>query len=181
VIIGHSEGALIAALAAQKVKTCGVVSLSGSSLDLGALIESQNGLAHRSPALIAAIHQIIASLRARKPVADVPPELAGVFGPQAQTYAMSMINIDPVAELARVKAPVLVIQGDNDLQVGVEDAKALAAGHPGARLVIVPGMTHVLKLGPTTLAGNFGTYMNPKLPLAPAVVVAIADFMRGQR
>jgi len=181
VIIGHSEGALVAALTAQKVKTCGVVSLSGSALDLGALIESQNGLAHRSPALIAQIHLIIASLRAGKPVSDVPPQLAGVFGPQALTYSRSMINIDPVAELAKVKAPVLVIQGDNDLQVRVDDARALAAGHPGATLVIVPGMTHVLKIGPTTLAGNFGTYMNPKLPLAPAVVAAITDFMRARR
>ena len=51
IILGHSEGALIAALAAQKVKTCGVVAVSGASRDLGAVIESQNALAGRTPAM----------------------------------------------------------------------------------------------------------------------------------
>lgn len=175
VILGHSEGALIAALAAQKVKTCGVVSVSGSARDLGALIESQNGLAGRSPALIKQTHQIL-SLRAGQPVTDVPPALKGVFGPDAQAYTMSMINIDPVAELGKVKAPVLVLQGDNDLQVKVEDARALAA-RPGARLVIVHGMTHPLKLAAPGIAANFQTYTNPELPLAPEVIPAIVDFI----
>ncbi len=181
VILGHSEGAFIAALAAQKVKTCGVVSISGTSRDFGALVESQNALARRSPALIARTHEIILSLRAGKPVSDVPPELNGVFGPDAVAYTMSMINLDPTAELAKVRAPALVIQGDNDLQVRVDDAKALAAAKPGAKLVIVPGMTHPLKLAGKDLPSNFKTYVDPTLPLAPAVVPAIAEFVRDRR
>ena len=181
VILGHSEGALIAAMAAQKVKTCGVISASGSARDLGALIESQNALAHRSPELAARTHEIILSLRAGRAVGEVPPELKGAFGPDVQAYTMSMISIDPVAELAKVKAPVLVLQGDNDLQVGVDDAKALAAT-PCARLVLVSGMTHVLKLAPRNdMRANFTTYINPALPLAPGVIPAIADFVRARR
>ena len=179
VILGHSEGAFIAALAAQKVKTCGVVSVSGTSKDFGALVESQNALARRSPALIARTHEIILSLRAGKPVADVPPELKGVFGPDAVGYTRSMINLNPAAELAKVRAPVLIIQGDNDLQVGVDDAKALAAANPGSRLVIVPGMTHVMKLAAKDLPSNFKTYIDPTLPVAPEVVPAIVEFVRA--
>ena len=160
VILGHSEGALIAALAAQRVKTCGVVSVSGAAHDLGAVI--------------------IVSLRAGKPVSDVTPALARTFGPEVQAYEMSMINIDPVAELAKVKAPVLVLQGDNDLQDNVGDAKSLAA-RPGAKLVVLKGVNHVLKVAPTDMVGNFMTYANPNLPLAPGVASAIVAFVGAQR
>ena len=34
------------------------------------------------------------------------------------------------AALAKVRAPVLIVQGDNDLQVKVEDAQRLAAAQP---------------------------------------------------
>jgi pimeloyl-ACP methyl ester carboxylesterase len=178
VILGHSEGALIAALAAQKVKTCGVVSASGSAKDLGTLIESQNALARRSPELIAKTHEIILALRAGKTVSDVPPELANVFGPDAQAYTRSQINIDPPTELAKVQAPVLVLQGDNDLQVSVDDARALAA-KSGGKLVIVAGMTHVLKTASPKFADNVKTYTDPTLPLAPEVIPALADFIRA--
>jgi hypothetical protein len=180
VILGHSEGALIAALAAQRVKTCGVVSVSGAAHDLGAVIESQNALASRTPAMIEQTHEIIVSLRAGKPVSDVTPALARTFGPEVQAYEMSMINIDPVAELAKVKAPVLVLQGDNDLQDNVGDAKSLAA-RPGAKLVVLKGVNHVLKVAPTDMVGNFMTYANPNLPLAPGVASAIVAFVGAQR
>jgi len=180
VILGHSEGALIAALAAQKVKTCGVVSVSGAARDLGEVIESQNALAGRTPAMIERTHEIIVSLRSGQPVRDVPPPLAGTFGPESQAYEISMININPVAELAKVKAPVLVLQGDNDLQDNVVDAESLAA-RPGAKLVILKGVNHVLKVAPTDMVGNFMTYANPGLPLAPGVVSAIVTFVDAQR
>ena len=54
--------------------------------------------------------------------------------------------VDPAAELAKVKAPVLIVQGDNDLQVKVEDARLLAAAQPRAQLLIVKGMNHMLKI-----------------------------------
>jgi len=181
VILGHSEGALIAALVAQKVKTCGVASVSGAARDLGAVIESQDALAGRTPAMIERTREIIASLRAGEPVADVPPALARTFGPDVQAYEMSMININPVAELAKVKAPILVLQGDNDLQSSVEDAKSLAAATPGAKLVILKGVNHVLKVAPTDMVGNFMTYANPSLPLAPGVIPSIVAFVGEQR
>jgi pimeloyl-ACP methyl ester carboxylesterase len=179
VILGHSEGALIAALAAQKVKTCGVISASGSSRDFGALVESQNAIAQRPPELVARQHAIILELRRGHEVSDIPPELAGVFGPAIQPYTRSMINLDPVAELRKVKAPVLVLQGDNDLQVRVDDAKALAA-RPGAQLVVVKGMTHPLKLATSDVKTNIATYLDPALPLAPDAVAAIIAFVRAR-
>ena len=79
-----------------------------------------------------------------------------------------------------MKAPVLVVQGDNDVQVKVEDARRLAAAAK-VEPVIIPGMNHVLKLAPKDVGGNFMTYMNPKLPLAPGVAEAIAGFVLARR
>ncbi len=79
-----------------------------------------------------------------------------------------------------MKVPVLVVQGDNDLQVKVEDARRLAAA-AHVEPVIVPGMNHVLKLAPTTVTGNFMTYINPNLPLAPGVAEAITGFVLARR
>jgi pimeloyl-ACP methyl ester carboxylesterase len=180
VLLGHSEGALVATLAAAKVKICGLVLVSGTSRDLGELILSQVKLANLSAAEADKLRQIIADVRAGKPPQDVPPKYAGVFGPDALPFTRSEISLDPVAALAKVKAPVLVMQGDNDLQVDVQDAERLAAA-AGVKPVIVPDMNHVLKIAPRKMIGNFMTYGNPNLPLAPAVADAIADFVLARR
>ena len=64
------------------------------------------------------------------------------------------------------------------LQVKVTDAKALAAAQPKAKLVIIPGVNHVLKIvAGDSPSANFATYSNPSLPIAPGVVDAIAGFV----
>jgi pimeloyl-ACP methyl ester carboxylesterase len=180
VLLGHSEGALVATLAARKTRLCGVVLVSGTSRNLGDLILDQVGLAHLSEADTAKLRQMIADVRAGKPLQDVPHQYAGVFGPDALPFTRSEISLDPVAALAKVKVPVLVVQGDNDLQVKVEDAERLAAAK-GVKPVIIPGMNHVLKLAPTKMVGNFLTYANPNLPLAPGLVEPIAEFVLARR
>ena len=61
----------------------------------------------------------------------------------------------------------------------VADARLLAAARPDARLVLVPGMNHILKIAPTDRAGNAATYADPKLPLAPGLMEAITAFVAG--
>ncbi|HEY5410702.1 MAG TPA: alpha/beta fold hydrolase, partial [Caulobacteraceae bacterium] len=180
VLLGHSEGALVATLVEHKVRLCGLVLASGASQNLGDLIEAQDALAHRSPELSARIREIIQAMRAGQAVGEVPKGYDSLFGPKAEGYTRSEIAIDPTAELAKVKVPVLVVQGDNDLQVKVEDARRLAAA-AGVQPAIVPGMNHVLKLAPKTVTGNFMTYINPSLPLAPGVAEAITGFVLARR
>jgi len=180
VALGHSEGALIAALMAQKVRLCGLVSVSGSGRDLGSLIEAQTVMLHVAPDVAAQIQAAIQAERAGQPIPAVPKGYDSVFGPKAEPYNRSEISLDPAAELAKVKAPVLVIQGDNDVQVKVEDAQRLAAA-AHVQPQIIPGMNHVLKLAPKDVRGNFMTYMNPSLPLAPGVAEAVTAFVLERR
>ncbi len=179
VILGHSEGALIAALAAQQADVCGLVSLSGAGRSLGDIIDEQMRDAGTPAPVAERIHAIIVSLRAGKPVADIPPALTSLFRPSVQPYLISEINLDPAAELAKARAPVLIVQGDNDLQVKVADAQRLAAAQPRAQLAILKGMNHVLKLAPPDRPGNLATYANPDLPLAPGLIPAIVAFIKA--
>lgn len=179
-LIGHSEGALIAEIAAQDANgICGLVLISAPGRKLGAIIRSQLDANPNNPAdLKQTAGDILSKLEAGKTVSDVPQLLAGLFRPSVQPYLISEINLDPAALLTRVKLPVLVLQGDNDLQVSVEDAKLLAAAKQDAKLVILPGVNHVLKDVPKDRAANIASYGNPQLPVAPGVVDNVVAFLK---
>ena len=178
ILLGHSEGALIAALAAQKIATCGVIEVSGAGRPLGVVLRQQLAAQKLPPPLMAQIETALSELEHGRQVANIPG-LEALFRPSVQPYLISQLTIDPAKALAAVKAPVLILQGDNDLQVSVQDARLLAAARPDARLVIVPGMNHVLKSAPTDRAGNLATYADPGRPLAPGVMEAILAFVRS--
>jgi fermentation-respiration switch protein FrsA (DUF1100 family) len=77
---------------------------------------------------------------------------------------------------------MLIEQGDRDLQVGLADARALAAADPRAKLVVVSGANHVLKAVATDdRAANLATYGDASLPLAPGIVAAVADYVARPR
>ena len=185
VILGHSEGALIGAMAAAHVPQCGVIEISGPGRPLGVLVEEQlraQATAAGTPAategLNVALH-ILTELRAGRTVADVPPFLTAIFRPSVQPYLISELNIDPAQTLAAVHTPALIMQGNTDLQVSVADAQRLRAGRPDARLVILDGVNHVLKDAPVERGANIAAYADPNLPLSAAVVPTLLEFVRN--
>lgn len=78
--------------------------------------------------------------------------------------------------MAKLEIPVLIVQGTTDLQIKVEDAKALAAAKKDAKLVIIKGMNHTLRLA-STLQEQMKAYYNTSLPLAPTLADEIAAFL----
>ena len=176
VILGHSEGALIAAMAAQKTPVCGVIEVSGIGRAFGVVLREQIAASGAAPQAIREVDAVLVKLEHGQTVPDIPATSA-LFRPSVQPYLISQLNIDPPAELKAVKAPVLILQGDHDIQVSVDDARRLAAARPDARLVILPGVNHVLKSAPADRAGNVATYADPNLPLGPGVAEAILDFV----
>ncbi|MGH9522391.1 MAG: alpha/beta hydrolase family protein [Terriglobales bacterium] len=179
-ILGHSEGALIGALAAAKTKNiCGFVSISGAGRSAPDVLAAQLSAQHGGlpQPLLGQALAVIATLKKGQTVADPPPQLSALFRPSAQPYLISWFAYDPVKAIGSVSAPILIVQGTTDLQVSVADAKLLAAGHPGAELALLDGVNHVLKSAPPDHAANISTYSEPDLPLAPGVVTVIADFV----
>ncbi len=181
VLIGHSEGALVATMAAETTPVAGVVSVAGAGEPAAAVLRRQFHSGAMPAALIAPAEATLDSLETGKPVADPPPELAALFRPSVQPYLMSWLPLDPAKELAKLTVPVLIVQGSTDLQISKRDAGLLAAAKPDAKLVIVPDMNHVLKTAPLDRAANVATYSDPSLPLAPGLLDAVAGFVEATK
>ncbi|CEJ87184.1 Alpha/beta hydrolase fold protein [Hyphomicrobium sp. GJ21] len=178
-ILGHSEGALIATLAAQRVKVAGIILVAGAGEPAAALIARQLSDAGVPEHLQIESKRISQSLARGVAVADVPPELTALYRPSVQPYLMSWLPLDPAAELARLTAPALIVQGTHDLQIRVEDAQRLAAGRPNSKLVLIEAMNHVLREAPKERAANLAIYGAFDKLLAPELVPAIASFIEA--
>jgi len=179
VLAGHSEGALIATLAAQRTTVAGLVLIAGTGERIDATIDRQLMAAKVPDELQQASRRITEQLKQGKPVADVPAALMSIYRPSVQNYMMSWLTRDPVAELRKVRGPVLIIQGSTDFQVLVDDAKHLSEARPDAKLLIIDGMNHILKPAPADRAGNIATYKDPNLALSAPLVPAITSFVKG--
>lgn len=177
-ILGHSEGALVAMLAAQRAEVAGLVLVASAGEPAGQLIERQLAAAGVPRALQETSRRIVATLERGQTVQDVPPELMALYRPSVQPYLISWLSLDPAAELARVPASALVVQGTTDLQVSTDDARRLAAARPETELVLIEGMNHVLKQAPPERAANLAAYADPGLPLAPGLATAIGTFLK---
>jgi len=114
--------------------------------------------------------------------ATLPLPLQRVFPAAVQGFLIDLLAQRPAALAAGLKVPVLVVQGDRDIQVGVDDARTLAAAAPGAKLVVVPGVNHVGKsVASDDRAANLAAYRDSSLPIAPAIVDAVAGFVTAKR
>ncbi|MFC5500090.1 alpha/beta fold hydrolase [Caenimonas terrae] len=107
-----------------------------------------------------------------------PGRPLGLFDPRVQDFLIHTMAIDPAREIARYGKPVLVVQGDRNLQVGMGDAILLTRACPAAELALVTDANHVLKRVPGSgRAANLASYADPSLPMADGVVDAIATFI----
>lgn len=176
-VFGHSEGALTAALIAQRADLAGVILAAGAGRPAVDVIREQLRAGATPPELAARADAVFDALRRDETVDDVPAALAALFRPSIQPYLRSWLFLDPAEELARSRVPALVLQGDRDVQIPVADARRLAAARPGVRLTVLPGVSHILKPAPEDRAGNIASYADPALPLAPAAVDAVAEFI----
>jgi pimeloyl-ACP methyl ester carboxylesterase len=179
-IVGHSEGALIGTIAAHRAEASGFVSIAGAGRPAADILREQLGR-QLPPTLLAGAETTIATLQAGRTVESPPPELAALFRPSVQPYLISWFRYDPAAELARLRVPVLIVQGTTDVQVPVDDAKRLAAAAPEATLLIIDGMNHVLKSVGTDPAAQRASYGDPTLPVVPELVDAVAGLVRRAR
>ncbi len=176
VIAGHSEGALIGALAAAHTPTCGLISISGMGRPFDEVVNAQLVAAHVPDAVMQSVAQVWVELKAGRLVPSVRAT-DPLFRPSVQPYLISTLAHPPTEAIAAVRSAVLILQGTTDLQVSLDDAQRLAAARPGAKLVVLNGVNHVLKTAPLDRAANIATYGQPDAPLAPSVMPAISAFI----
>lgn len=102
-----------------------------------------------------------------------------IFRPSVQPYLITLFKQDPAAAFARLKMPALIVQGSNDIQVGVGDAQMLKAAKPDAQLALIEGMNHVLRIVPNDVKRQLASYKDPQLPLASELGSRIIGFIDG--
>lgn len=177
ILIGHSEGALIASLAAEPAGASAVITLAGSGRPVADVLREQ--LAQRlSPRQLVKGNALLDRLQAGQTSLDVPAPLRQVFRPSVQPYLISLFRQDPAQTFARLTVPALIIQGRNDVQVDVEDAERLKAARPEAELVLIDGMNHMLRISPRDMSQQRESYNNPELPLARELGERVVAFIR---
>lgn len=177
ILIGHSEGASTAMLAALEGSVDAVVSISGTGRDLATLLRDQLE-GKLPPNLESEADRIIDSLSQGKKVTNSPPALAALFRPSVQPYLIEWMKIDPVKVAAKLNMPLLIIQGDTDIQVKVEDARMLHGANPKSELEIIEGMNHVLRIIKDP-QDQLPSYSDPTRPLAPTLVPKILTFIKN--
>lgn len=175
-IVGHSEGSLIGMLAARKSSATAFVSIAGAGDAASAILRRQ--LTGRlTPGLTSINEKILTALDAGKLWPDVPPQLNAIYRPSVQPYLISWFRYTPSVEIGKLNIPVLIVQGDTDIQVSPSDAQTLRKGCEKCSLQIVSGMNHIMKSVPADNARQMASYGDPALPLAPDLVKSIVPFL----
>lgn len=178
IIAGHSEGSLIGMAAAQKSSNVkAFISIAGSGTPAHLLIEEQ--LRRQSEPVSNEAAKINKELCAGRTVEDVPNHLAALYRKSVQPYLISWFRYDPAKEIAKLKIPVLILQGDKDIQVGVKEAQKLYMARIFSSFYIIENMNHVLKHCDSDNALlQLETYKNPELPIKSELVEHITRFIK---
>lgn len=175
-VAGHSEGSLIGMMAAAKAD--GFISIAGVGQSADNVLKDQLRVQPQSVQDVT--FSIIDSLKLEMPVKKVSPFLHSLFRPSVQPYLISWFKKDPQTEIKKLRIPILIVQGTNDIQVAVGEANLLAAANANAKLVLVEDMNHILKNAKGNRQENISTYSNPSLPISGKLVQSISDFIKQQ-
>jgi len=169
-VIGHSEGAMVGMLSANKLRANAYVSVCGPGENIAATLQRQ--IADER------VVSILDSLKKGVQLASVPSEFQAAFRLSVQPYLISWMKYEPAMEIKKLNMPVMIIAGTTDIQVPVADAEALKKAKPTATLSIIEGMNHVLKNAPADKAANMVTYTQSSLPLNTEFVRALTSFLK---
>jgi pimeloyl-ACP methyl ester carboxylesterase len=175
--IGHSEGSLIGMLASQKKKVSGYVSVAGAGRPIDVILEEQMQRQPLPDSVKQQISQILNQLKQGKEVNDFPEILSPLFRKSIQPYMISWLKYSPRKEIKKLNCPVLIIQGDCDIQVKTEDAKNLHEANKKSTLEIIPQMSHTLKDAGKDCVDQNKTYSDGSMPVDKILVDDIVKFI----
>jgi uncharacterized protein len=174
-LIGHSQGSLIGMLA-SKVNVDKYISLAGPAESFDTTLVRQIRELNGDEAANK-LQQHFTELKNTGDIKNLDPELATLFNPINKKFFNSYNNYVPTQEIKKVTIPTLIINGTNDSQITVEDAKALHNSKPDAEIKIIDKMNHVLKII-ESMDDNEDALLKPDFPLSMKLVEAIEVFIK---
>jgi pimeloyl-ACP methyl ester carboxylesterase len=205
-LIGHSEGGIIAPMLAAEVEDVRYIAmLAGPGVGSDTLMLQQTEAIYQlqedDPQKVDSVLTISSQLYAAvKNIEDMPSlrdsllaifqansegtelqfnqQIAGLMSPWYRYF----IKIVPSTYLTKVKCPVLVLNGDKDLQVLAEPntegiRKALEkGGNEQVAIQILPNLNHLFQ---TSETGDPSEYTELDETFAPVAMKAIADWINS--
>lgn len=175
-VVGHSEGALLALLAAKRAKIDRLVLVSPAGAPLGQVLRKQFSRQPMAEDLAAEIDRVLTALETGKETGPIKPPVDRLFRPSVQPFLKSVLTLDPAPLVKSIAMPILVIGGGADLQVGRLDLEALIAARSGVIMHWEPGMTHMLKEVRDDDPSQIAAYTDPTVPVMGTVIARIAQF-----
>ena len=172
ILVGHSQGSLVAMLAAESIDK--YISLAGPSKSADQVIMNQ--ITESAPFLDSITKAHFKELNEKGTVKKVNPMLQSVFAKQNQAFLRSWIQYNPSEEIKKISVPILLIHGTEDLQVKTQEASNLLLANKDAQLVFIKGMNHVLK-EVNSIIENQSSYTKPDYPLSTKLVQVIVEFV----
>ncbi|WP_434668545.1 alpha/beta hydrolase [Klebsiella sp. B345] len=179
-IIGHSEGGLVALASAQGEDVCGVILVATPGRPMGEVLRGQFKANPANAFLLEEALPIIDALEHQRRVntKNIHPVLQNLFNPEVQGFLIDAFSYNPSQLISTISKPVLVLQGQRDIQVEEMDARKLQTANPQASLVILPNMNHVMKeVTSDNIEENITSYAEPALSLAPGLIESIGSFL----
>ena len=175
-IAGHSEGALIGMVAANG-NADAYISIAGAGRPIDEVLLEQIG--KQAPFLKEEVEKNLATLKSGNTFELKNQMLASLFRVSVQPYMISWIKYHPQNEIKKLQIPSLLINGDKDIQVSVQDAQLLQQAKPDAQLQIIPKMNHIFKIIQGDDTENKASYTNPELPISTELTSIITTFIRS--
>jgi dienelactone hydrolase len=156
-VLGHSLGAMLAPrLGKEDAEIAGLILLAAPTRPLEDLIVEQVGyiasleekLTDKQKADLEKLKRQAARVKDPKLAADTPGSELPLGVPGA--YWLALRGYEPAAVAAGLKQPLLILHGERDYQVTLEDFagwKKAMAGHPNADLKSYPKLNHLFMEG----------------------------------
>jgi alpha-beta hydrolase superfamily lysophospholipase len=173
ILIGHSEGGLVAILTARRVPVDRLVLPATAARRQGDLLKAQLEK-QLAPDVLKPIAKAIDDIMSGQIVDPLPPGLS--IPPSMQPGIASAFTEDPIDPLKLVQQPTLIVGGGRDRQVARLDFAALGAASPVAKTLWLPDMNHVL-VDVADEADDLAAYNQPDRALDTALIDSVADFI----
>lgn len=172
-LIGHSQGSLISMLASAGVDK--IISLAGPAEAIDkTIIRQVSGQSKELGELCASYFK---QLKDSGEIKKVDPRLITLFAKPNQPFFKSWMEKDPVKIIKNLNKPILIINGDKDLQVPASEAITLHEANSTSELVIIKNMNHVLK-EIVKSEDNLASYRTPTFPISKELIVNITRFVK---
>jgi fermentation-respiration switch protein FrsA (DUF1100 family) len=204
-LIGHSEGGVEAPMSAvNNHDVAFVVMMAGTGVPGDQLLPEQARLLQRASGKkpveiekdLATQREVLTAVKKDKDDATLEKDMRAILAgkvPEAQMdmqiktvsspWFRDLLTYDPAPTLTKLTCPVLVLNGEKDLQVPPSQnlppiRKALkAGGNKNFEIVELPGLNHLFQ---TAKTGSIGEYAEIEETMSPVVMEKISSWVLKQ-